>query len=75
MRQMIRRCKVGMRSVLEAFRTPSKINEQGMRTLDHMMQDLLQMSCQRLPMKQIRGRPRMVQAGCGASQMDTRRHR
>lgn len=58
---MIRRCKVGMRSVLEAFRTPSKIDEQGMRTIDHMMPELLQTVCQLCRVKQTRGWSRMTQ--------------
>jgi hypothetical protein len=37
---MVRRCKVGMQSVPEAFRTPSKLDEQGMRTIDHMISDV-----------------------------------
>ena len=47
-RQMVRRCKVGMRSVVEAFRTPSKIDEQGLITIDHMMLKVKQMPCQHM---------------------------
>jgi len=58
---MIRRCKVGMRSVLEAFRTPSTIDEQGFETIDHMMPKLLQAPCQLRAMKQNREMSRIGQ--------------
>jgi len=35
---MVRRCKVGMQQVPEAFRTPSRSDEQGLRTEYHMIQ-------------------------------------
>ena len=50
---MVCRCKVGMRSVLEAFRTPSTIDEQGLITIDHMILSTVQMPCQLLLVKQI----------------------
>lgn len=50
---MVCRCKVGMRSVLEAFRTPSTFDEQGLITIDHMILSMMQMSCQLLLVKQI----------------------
>jgi len=58
---MIRRCKVGMRSVVEAFRTPSKYDEQGLITIDHMIPKVKQMSCQLGFVKQMSDSSRMGQ--------------
>jgi hypothetical protein len=58
---MVCRCKVGMRSVLEAFRTPSTIDEQGLITIDHMILSTMQTSCQLYLMKQISDLSRMGQ--------------